>query len=138
MYQKTIVIGYLGRDPEMRYTPTGVPVTSFSVATSRRWTNQNGEQQDKTTWFRVTCWRKQAEFAAQYLKKGARVLVEGDIDASAFTDREGSPRASLELTATNIRFMSSKEENAGGMGGGGAPSSGGHDEFPTHEDDLPF
>lgn len=138
MYQKTIVIGYLGRDPEMRYTPTGVPVTSFSVATSRRWTNQNGEQQDKTTWFRVTCWRKQAEFAAQYLKKGARVLVEGDIDASAFTDREGSPRASLELTATNIRFMSSKEENAGGMGGGGAPASGGHDEFPTHEDDLPF
>jgi single-strand DNA-binding protein len=137
MYQKTIVIGYLGRDPEMRYTPTGVPVTSFSVATSRRWTNQNGEQQDKTTWFRVTCWRKQAEFAAQYLKKGARVLVEGDIDASAYTDREGSPRASLELTATNIRFMSSKEENAGGpMGGGGAP--GGHDDFPTHEDDLPF
>jgi single-strand DNA-binding protein len=137
MYQKTIVIGYLGRDPEMRYTPTGVPVTSFSVATSRRWTNQNGEQQDKTTWFRVTCWRKQAEFAAQYLKKGARVLVEGDIDASAYTDREGSPRASLELTATNIRFMSSKEENAGGAMGGGAPG-GGHDDFPTHEDDLPF
>jgi single-strand DNA-binding protein len=138
MYQKTIVIGYLGRDPEMRYTPTGVPVTSFSVATSRRWTNQNGEQQDKTTWFRVTCWRKQAEFAAQYLKKGARVLVEGDIDASAYTDREGSPRASLELTATNIRFMSSREENAGGGMGGGGGAPGGHDEFPTHEDDLPF
>ena len=139
MYQKTIVIGYLGRDPEMRYTPTGVPVTSFSVATSRRWTNQNGEQQDKTTWFRVTCWRKQAEFAAQYLKKGARVLVEGDIDASAYTDREGSPRASLELTATNIRFMSAKDENSGGaMGGGGGPSDGQGDEFPTHEDDLPF
>ena len=58
MYQKTIVIGHLGKDPEMRYTPAGVPVTSFSVATSRKWTNQNGESQEKTTWFRVTCWRK--------------------------------------------------------------------------------
>ena len=138
MYQKTIVIGHLGKDPEMRYTPTGVPVTSFSVATSRRWTNQNGENQEKTTWFRVTCWRKTAELAAQYLKKGSRVLVEGDVDASAYTDREGSPRASLELTATNIRFMSSREEGAGGGPGGGAPAGGGHDEFPTHEDDLPF
>jgi single-strand DNA-binding protein len=139
MYQKTIVIGHLGRDPEMRYTPTGVPVTSFSVATSRKWTNQNGETTEKTTWFRVTCWRKLAEFAAQYLKKGSRVLVEGDIDASAYTDREGSPRASLELTATNIRFMSSKDENTGG--GGGAPNAGGGqggEDFPTHEDDLPF
>ena len=136
MYQKTIVIGHLGKDPEMRYTPAGVPVTSFSVATSRRWTNQNGESQEKTTWFRVTCWRKQAELAAQYLKKGSRVLVEGDVDASAYTDREGSPRASLELTATNIRFMSSREETASG-GGGPAAGSGG-DDFPTHEDDLPF
>ena len=75
----------------MRYTPTGVPVTSFSIATSRKWTNQNGESQEKTTWFRVTCWRKTAELAAQYLKKGRLVLVEGDIDASAYTDREGAP-----------------------------------------------
>ncbi len=138
MYQKTIVIGHLGKDPEMRYTPTGVPVTSFSVATSRRWSDQNGQQQEKTTWFRVTCWRKNAELAAQYLKKGSRVLVEGDIDASAYTDREGNPRASLELTATNIRFMSSREESAGG-GGAPVPAGGGHgDDFPTHEDDLPF
>lgn len=137
MYQKTIVIGYLGKDPEMRYTPTGVPVTSFSVATSRKWTNQNGESQEKTTWFRVTCWRKQAELAAQYLKKGSRVLVEGDIDASAYTDREGSPRASLELTATNVRFMSSREESAGGAAGAPAGEHGGGD-FPQHEEDLPF
>ncbi len=137
MYQKTIVVGYLGRDPEMRYTTTGSPVTSFSVATSRTWTNQNGERQEKTTWFRVTAWQKLAEFAAQYLKKGSRVLVEGDVDASAYTDREGSPRASLELRATAIRFMSSKDETGGGSMGG-APGGGGHDEFPTHEDDLPF
>ncbi len=136
MYQKTLVIGYLGRDPEMRYTPTGVPVTSFSVATTRKWTNANGEPQEKTTWFRVTAWRKLGELAAQYLKKGRLVLVEGDIDASAFTDREGSPRASLELTATNVRFLGGRGE--GGEGMGGAPSAGGGDDFPVHEDDLPF
>lgn len=135
MYQKTIVVGHLGRDPEMRYTPAGVPVTSFSMATTRKWTGANGEQQEKTTWFRVTAWRKTAELAAQYLKKGRLVLVEGDIDASAFTDREGNPRASLELTATNIRFLGGRGE--GGEGAGGGPSAGGED-FPVHEDDLPF
>lgn len=133
MYQKTIVVGHLGRDPEMRYTPSGVPVTSFSVATTRKWSNANGEQQEKTTWFRVTCWRKLAELTAQYLKKGRLVLVEGDIDASAFTDREGSARASLELTATNIKFL-------GGRGDGeSAPgAAGGGDDFPVHEDEIPF
>ena len=83
MYQKTVVIGHLGKDPEMRYTPSGVPVTSFNIATTRKWANANGEQQEKTTWFRVTCWRKTAEIAAQYLQKGRLVLVEGDIEASA-------------------------------------------------------
>ena len=105
MYQKTIVVGHLGRDPEMRYTQSGVPVTSFSIATTRKWSSASGEQQEKTTWFRVTCWRKLAELTAQYLKKGRLVLVEGDIEASAFTDREGNARASLELTATNIKFL---------------------------------
>jgi single-strand DNA-binding protein len=131
MYQKTIVVGHLGRDPEMRYTPTGVPVTSFSIATTRKWSNASGEPQEKTTWFRVTCWRKLAESAAQYLKKGQAVLVEGDIDASAWTDKEGSPRASLELTASNWRFVGSRGE--GGEGVGGAPG-----EEHVGEDDIPF
>lgn len=135
MYQKTIVVGHLGRDPEMRYTPSGVAVTSFSVATTRKWTNQNGEQQEKTTWFRVTCWRKLAELTAQYLKKGRLVLVEGDIEASAFTDREGSPKASLELTATNIKFLGGREDGGGATGGGGAHAV---DDFPQSEEDIPF
>jgi single-strand DNA-binding protein len=136
MYQKTTVVGHLGQDPQMRYTPTGVPVTSFSVATTRRWTNANGEQQEKTTWFRVTCWRKLAELAAQYLQKGRLVLVEGDIDAQAFTDKQGNLRASLELTATTVRFLGSRAE----AGEGGAPSApgGAGEEFPVHEDDIPF
>ena len=137
MYQKTIVIGHLGKDPEMRYTATGTPVTSFNIATTRKWNNQNGEPQEKTTWFRVTCWQKTAELAAQYLKKGRLVLVEGDIEAQAYTDREGNPRASLELRATNLKFMGGGREEGGGMPGG--PSGQGNgDDFPTHEDDLPF
>lgn len=134
MYQKTIVVGHLGRDPEMRYTQSGVPVTSFSVATTRKWNSASGEQQEKTTWFRVTCWRKLAELTAQYLKKGRLVLVEGDIEASAFTDREGNARASLELTATNIKFLGGRGE--GGEGGGGG--AGGGEDFPVHEDEIPF
>jgi single-strand DNA-binding protein len=134
MYQKTIVVGHLGRDPEMRYTQSGVPVTSFSIATTRKWSSASGEQQEKTTWFRVTCWRKLAELTAQYLKKGRLVLVEGDIEASAFTDREGNARASLELTATNIKFLGGRGE--GGEGGGGG--TGGGEDFPVHEDEIPF
>jgi single-strand DNA-binding protein len=132
MYQKTVVVGYLGRDPEMRYTPSGVPVTSFNVATTRRWTNANGEQQEKTTWFRVTCWRKVAEQAAQYLTKGRLVLVEGEIDTSAWTDREGNPRASLELNAFLVRFLGGRGEAAETVSGGAG------EEFPTHEDEIPF
>lgn len=138
MFQKTLVVGHLGQDPQMRYTPTGVPVTSFSVATTRRWSNANGEQQEKTTWFRVTCWRKLAELAAQYLQKGRLVLVEGDVDAQAFTDKQGNLRASLELTATTVRFLGSRADSGEGGGGTpGAPGSTGED-FPVHEDDIPF
>jgi single-strand DNA-binding protein len=136
MYQKTVVVGHLGRDPEMRYTPSGVPVTSFTIATSRKWTNAGGEPQEKTTWFRVTCWRKTAELAAQYLAKGRLVLVEGDIEASAYTDREGNPRASLELTATAVKFLGGRGEGGeGATAGPGAPAGEG---YPVNEDEIPF
>jgi single-strand DNA-binding protein len=136
VYQKIVVVGHLGKDPEMRYTPTGVPVTSFSLATSRRWSNANGEQQEKTTWFRVTCWRKVAELTAQYLKKGRLVLVEGEVEASAFTDREGNARASLELTATTVKFLGGRGDGEGA----GVPAAAGAngDDFPVHEDEIPF
>jgi single-strand DNA-binding protein len=137
MYAKTVVVGHLGRDPEMRYTPSGVPVTSFSVATTRRWTNTNGEQQEETTWFRVTCWRKLAELTAQYLQKGRLVLVEGDVDASAWTDKEGNAKASLELTATTIKFLGGRGEG-GELGAGTGHAGRGGDEAPMGEDDIPF
>jgi single-strand DNA-binding protein len=139
-FQKLIVVGHLGKDPEMRYTPSGVPVTSFSLATSRRWTNQNGEQQEKTTWFRVTCWKKLAETAAQFLQKGRLVLVEGEVEASAYIDKVGAARASLELTATNIQFLGAKGDTPeGAVAGGHATAPGGRDEFAGGgEDEIPF
>jgi len=110
-------------------------VTSFGVATTRKWTNANGELQEKTTWFQVTCWRKLAELTAQYLQKGRLVLVEGDVEASAWTDREGAARASLKLTATNVQFLGGRGEVSPGVPG--VPGEPG-DEAPVTEDDIPF
>jgi len=133
MYQKTVVVGHAGRDAEMRYTPAGVPVTDFSVATTRRWTNANGETQEKTTWFKVTCWRKLAEIAAQYVTKGKLVLVEGDIEASAYTARDGEVRATLELTATTMKFLGGRRDgdsNGEGAGESNAPEIEGNTDIP--------
>ena len=118
MFSKTIIVGHLGRDPELRYTSGGQPVCSFSVATSRSWTDQSGQPQEKTTWFRVTAWGKLGELCNQYLTKGRLVLAEGEVDASAWSAQTGEPRASLELTARNVRFL-------GGKDGGGGASMGG-------------
>ena len=134
MYQHTVIVGNLGRDPEMRYTPSGVPVTTFSVAVSRKWKGQDGEQHEKTTWFRVKAWRKLGELCNQYLSKGRLVLVEGEIDASAWVGQDGEARATLELTAQNVRFL-------GGRSSGGEFDNGGEafKEGPAvGEEDLPF
>jgi len=129
MYQRTIVVGHLGRDPEMRYTPDGTPVTTFNIATTRKWTNTEGQPQEKTTWFRVTTWRKQAETCNQFLTKGQLVLVEGDIDVSAWSDKTtGEPRAMLELRAWRVRFLSAKGEKAE------APV----EAAPEAEEEIPF
>ena len=101
MYQQITIIGNAGADAEMRYTPDGTPVTSFSVATSRK-----VKGQDHTTWHRVTCWRKLAEITGEYVKRGDRVLVTGTVEARGFADsRSGEPRASLEITADTVRFL---------------------------------
>jgi single-strand DNA-binding protein len=129
MYQNTVVVGHLGRDPEMRYTPDGTPVTSFSVATTRRWSNREGEPQEKTTWFRVTAWRRLAETCNQYLSKGRLVLVEGDIDVSAWSDKtSGEARATLELRARNVQFLGGRGERPESVEGGPAEA----------EEEIPF
>lgn len=120
MYQYTVIVGNVGRDPELRYTSNGVAVTDFSVAVSERWTNkQTDEMQEKTTWFRVTCWRGLAETVSQYVYKGMRILVTGTVDASAWVDNDGNPRATLEITARDVKFLSSKAEREAMDAGGG-------------------
>jgi single-strand DNA-binding protein len=126
-YQYTIIIGNVGRDPEMRYTPSGVAVCDFSVAVSRRWTDRTtNEQREKTTWFRVSAWRGLAETAKEYVHKGMQVMVAGEIDVSAYTGQDGSARANLELTARDIQFL-------GRRGEGGEETS-----YPSEPEDLPF
>ncbi|MFZ1267354.1 MAG: single-stranded DNA-binding protein, partial [Anaerolineae bacterium] len=110
MWQKITIVGNLGSDPDMRYTPSGVPVTSFSVAVNRKVKLQDGSLQDKTTWFRVTAWRQLAETCSQYLSKGRMVLIEGEVEASAYMAQDGTPRASLELTARDVRFLGNRTD----------------------------
>lgn len=136
MFHTLILIGNLGRDPEMRYTPSGQPVTSFSVATNRRYTNANGEQVEETLWFRVTTWGKLAETCNQYLKKGSKVLIEGRLTGDPRTGgpriwngQDGQPRASFEVTAQTVRFLSARSDE----GEVAAPGM----EIPTDED-IPF
>lgn len=111
MYNKHILVGNVGSAPEMKYTPSGIAVTTFSLAVNKKWKNADGQMQEKTTWWRVTVWRQQAETVSQYVTKGMKVLVEGeDVEARAFTDKSGNNRASLEITATSVRFMDSRQQ----------------------------
>ena len=113
MYELTLIIGRVGRDPELRMSPHGVPVTNFSVAVNHRHTDATGQPVERVKWYRITAWRKLAETCAQYVKKGQRILVEGEVDASAWVDtKDGSARAALELTATTVRFLSDREEQS--------------------------
>ncbi len=109
MYQQLILIGNLGNEPEMRYTASGVPVTTFNLAVSKRWTNAEGQSQEKTTWFRISLWRRQAEIASQYLAKGHRVMIVGEVDLTRpWTDRDGNLRANIEVTATELKLMENR------------------------------
>jgi single-strand DNA-binding protein len=105
MFQQLILVGNLGSDPELRYTGDGTPVTSFSVAVNRTWTKEDGSHGEETTWFRVSAWRKQAEAASQYLKKGRQVMVVGRVSGRGYVGTDGTPRASLEVNADTIKFL---------------------------------
>jgi len=131
MYLKIILIGNLGRDPELRYTQSGQPVTNLSVATNRKWTDrESGEAREETTWFRVAVWGNQAEPCNEHLRKGSQVLVEADrIQPSPYLNKDGEPAASLEVTARNVRFIGGRDAQAGGD----APQ-----EPPEGVDDIPF
>lgn len=106
-FNKIIVVGNLGRDPELRYTPQGTAVCSFTMATNERRKGQTGEPQDVTTWFRVTVWGKQAETVSKYLTKGRNVYVEGRLHVGEWSDKDGKQRHTLEVNATDVRFIDS-------------------------------
>ena len=149
MYQKITIVGNLGRDPEMRYMPDGTAVTSFSVATGRRWTDKaTGQPIDETTWFRISVWGRQAETANQYLSKGRKVLVEGRIkpDPSTgspriWTRQDGTVGSSYEVTANNVVFLSSRGEDGDYEGGdyeSGSSEGGNAGGGAQEEDEIPF
>ncbi len=111
MYQQITLVGNLGNDPEMQHAPSGDPVTSFRVATSRSWTGQDGQRQEKTVWFRVSAWQRLAETCNQYLAKGRRVMVIGDLEEPyMWTDDSGNARATLQVRARAVRFLDSRAE----------------------------
>lgn len=161
---KVIVIGNLGSDPEMSYTPNGTAVTRFSVASNRRYKMANGEQREEVQWFRVSAFGNLAEVCNQWLEKGRQVYVEGRLTVSPYTDNQGNPRASANLNANEVQFLGGGQQNGNGeqrrepVGAGqpqqrreqryedpgqqgyNAPPSQGQDDYydgdPT--DDLPF
>lgn len=142
MYHKIIVVGNLGRDPEMRYTPSGQAVTNFSLASNRQYTGSDGQLVKETTWFRISTWGKQAEICNQYLRKGKQVLVEGRLASDPSTGgpriwnrQDGSPAASFEISANTVRFLSPKTEDEGVSQAGEFPS-----EYEASESDeeIPF
>jgi single-strand DNA-binding protein len=138
MFHKVILVGNLGRDPEMRYTPGGQAVTTLSVATNRTW-NRDGEQQKETVWFRVTVWGRQAESVNQYLRKGRSILVEGRLNPDengnprVWTGNDGQARASFEVTAQTIKFLGGRGDAAGDAGDEDYMPGG-----PQTEDEIPF
>lgn len=150
-FNKIIIVGNLGRDPELRYTPQGSAVCNFSVATNEKKRDKTGEMQDVTTWFRVTLWNKQAENASKYLTKGSPVYVEGRLRIEEWTDRDGKIRYTLEVNATDMQFISaggrgddfgsgggSEHEYSGGAGGGGGDFDDGGGSSSPSDDDIPF
>ncbi len=111
-FNKIVIVGYLGRDPEIRYLPDGTAVCNFSIATTEKRKDRSGEAQDVTTWFRVNVWGKQAESANQYLSKGRQVYVEGRLTQQEYTDRDGNRRTSLEVKATDVYFLGSRGDES--------------------------
>lgn len=113
-YERFEIIGNLGRDVELRYTQSGVPVASFSVAVTSNWQDkESGEKREKTKWVRVTVWKKLAEICNEHLSKGSSVFCAGEAEVSAFAGEDGKPRASLEMTAREVQFLGGGKQSQG-------------------------
>lgn len=147
---KVIIIGNLGADPELRYTQTGQAVANLRIATNERWTDKDGQAQERTEWHRVVVWGRQAENCEKYLSKGRQVYIEGKLQTRDWDDRDGNKRYTTEIVAQNVQFLSggSGAGGGGGYSGGGGGGGGSQDygdpgpaadyDQSFNDDDIPF
>jgi len=130
---KVILIGHLGADPELRYTPSGTPVANFRIATTERWVNKQGERSENTEWHRVVAWGKLGEFCGQYLSKGKQVYIEGKLRTRSWEDRDGNKRWTTEIVAQKLQLLGRPETTPAAEPEETAPP----EEVPF-DDDIPF
>ncbi|HVP31111.1 MAG TPA: single-stranded DNA-binding protein [Myxococcota bacterium] len=144
---KVILIGNLGRDPELRYTPSGQPVANFTLATSDNFTSKSGEREERTEWHRIVAWGRTAELCAQYLSKGRTVYIEGRLQTREWENKEGQKQRTTEVVATTVQFLGPPKGGAGAgagpRGAGGRAGEGGEPAYdapsaPPPDDDIPF
>jgi len=132
---KVILIGNLGRDPEIRYTKSGQAVATFSLATTEKWKNKSGEREERTEWHRIVAWGKLGEICGEYLTKGKQAYIEGRIQTREWEDKDGNKKTTTEIVATNMVMLS----QAGGGRASESPSAGAGSAEPDFEDeDIPF
>jgi len=136
---KAILIGNLGKDPELRYTPGGQAVASFSLATSEKWRDKEGVAQDRTEWHNIVVWGRQAEIAKEYLAKGRQVYIEGRIQTRSWEDKDGNKRYTTEIICQRLQFLGARDQAAAPAGGGETPPEGpAGDDMTGEDEDLPF
>jgi single-strand DNA-binding protein len=138
---KVMLIGNLGKDPELRFTPSGRAVARFPIATSEAWTTPEGQKQERTEWHNVVVWGKQAESCGQYLNKGRQVYIEGSIRSRQYDDKEGQKRYITEVIAQRVQFLGGGARGDGAGRGAGGGGGGGGEDMPApmpEDDDIPF
>jgi single-strand DNA-binding protein len=138
---KVIIVGHLGKDPEVRYTPSGSAVANFSVATSETWKDKTtGEKKERTEWHRIVAWDKLGEICGEYLSKGRQVYVEGKLQTRSYDDKDGIKRYTTEIIATDVQFLGARDSGSSRPNIGGAPprEMGAGKAPPAGDDDIPF
>jgi len=134
---KAILIGNLGADPELRYTPSGAAVANFNIATTERWKDKDGQPQERTEWHRIILWSRQAEIAKEYLRKGSSVYIEGRIQNRSYEDKDGIKRYVTEIIGQRMQLLGART-GAPSEGGGTEPPPAPPDDLGGQDDDLPF
>lgn len=138
---KVMLIGNLGKDPEVRFTASGQAVASFSLATSEKFKGKSGDMEERTEWHNITLWGKLAEIAGEYLSKGKTVYIEGRLQTRKWQDKSGNDRYTTDIVGDKMQMLSAKGERSGGGDTSSAPkagATGGYEEPPFQDDDIPF